>query len=125
MRRLTIPEFHAELMAQGVPDVTHVAVKCPMCGTVQSMADFVAAGATRDEAEHAISYECIGRYTGAGPFKRSWRKQARGCDWTLGGYFKLHKLEVIDENGKPHPRFEPATPAEAQAHAASRQTRAA
>ena len=125
MRRLTIAEFRAELMAQGVPDVTHAAVKCPICGTVQSMADFIAAGAARDEAEHAIAYECVGRYTGAGPFKTSWRKQAKGCDWTLGGFFKLHQLEVIDENGEAHPRFEIATPAEAQAHAASNQARAA
>ena len=125
MRRLTIPEFRAELKAQGVPDVTHAAVKCPICATVQSIADFVAAGATEAEAAKAIGWECIGRYTGAGPFKQSWRKQAKGCDWTLGGFLQFHDLEVIDELGKAHPRFEPATPAEAQAHAARQQTRAA
>ncbi len=70
MRRLTIPEFHAELKAQGVPNQNHAALKCPICGTVQSMADFVAAG-------------------------------------------------------EAHPRFEIATPAEAQAHATRNIARAA
>jgi hypothetical protein len=41
-----------------------------------------------------------------------------GCDWTLGGLFSFAKLVVVTEDGKPHPRFEIATPEEAQAHMA-------
>jgi hypothetical protein len=40
----------------------------------------------------------------------------RGCDWTLGGLIGFSRLIVITPNGGRHPRFEPATPEEAQAH---------
>ena len=40
----------------------------------------------------------------------------QGCDWTLGGMFQLHKLEVVTEDGEHYPRFEPCTPEEAQSH---------
>ena len=47
------------------------------------------------------------------------------CNWTLGGLFALHKLEVVTPDGEKHPRFELATPAEAQAHMAARVQQAA
>jgi hypothetical protein len=39
-----------------------------------------------------------------------------GCNWTLGGLFQMHALEVVTEDGERHPRFEVATPEEAKAH---------
>lgn len=117
MKRMTIPEFHAALKAQGVAR-EDLALVCPMCGTVQSPRDLIAAGAGADfeAVERFVGFSCVGRFTGAG----SPRKQPDGqpCNWTLGGLFQCHKLEVIDEDGKAYPRFEPATPEQAQAHAA-------
>lgn len=117
MRRLTIPEFHAELKAQGVEAREDCAFVCPMCKTVQSMRDFVAAGRTPEQAELLIGFSCVGRVR---PKPRSAfaADPGEGRDWTLGGLLKLHHSEVIDERGKVHPTFEPATPAQAQTHAA-------
>jgi hypothetical protein len=66
MLTMTIPEFHATIRAQGVPN-RHIAFKCVMCGKIQSMADFVAAGKTPASAERLIAFSCIGRVTGGEP----------------------------------------------------------
>jgi hypothetical protein len=115
---MTIPEFHAAIKAQGVSSHKHAAFVCPACGYVQSMADHIAAGATPEQAEQAIGWACVGHRTGAG----SPRKIADGkpCNWTLGGLFQIHTLEVIDEKGGRHPRFALATPSQAKAHEAGR-----
>jgi hypothetical protein len=123
MRSLTIAEFHAEIKAQGVKHTSDVAFKCVVCDTVQSMADFVAAGCSIKEAESFIGFSCIGRQTNAGPFRKGESKPGAGCDWSLGGLFKLHVLEVVDNEGRAHSRFELASPAEAQAHALARKVR--
>lgn len=117
MERMTLSEFHAAVKAQGVAR-EDVALVCPMCATVQSGRDLIAAGAAADfdSIEKDLGFSCVGRWTNApGP-----RKEPDGepCNWTLGGLFALHKLEVITEDGKAHPRFALATPEQAQAHAA-------
>jgi len=116
MKTLTLAEFHAEVRAQDVP-LHQVAVICPMCGTIQCASDLIAAGvgATFDEVEPHLGFSCIGRFTNAGPH-RPGTPPGNGCDWTLGGLFQLHRLEVIAEDGKAHPRFELATPEQARAH---------
>jgi len=116
MRTITVKEFHAELRAQGVPK-EHLALKCPLCGTIQSAADLIRVGAGKDfeEVEGYIGFSCIGRWTNAGSFKEE-NPPGKGCDWTLGGLLQLHQLEVITEEGEKHPRFEICTPEEAQAH---------
>lgn len=111
---MTIPEFHAALKAQGVSSSRHLAFVCPACGTVQSMADHVAAGATPEQAENAIGFSCVGRRTGAGSPRK--KPDGKPCNWTLGGLFQIHTLTVIDEEGTRHPRFALATPEQAQAH---------
>lgn len=117
MRILTIEQFHSELRNQGVNSREDLAFKCPMCGTVQSARDLIAAGAgkTMDEVERYLAFSCVGRFTDAGPHKKG-TPPGRGCDWTLGGFLGIHKLTVIDEEGKTHPRFEPASPEEAREH---------
>lgn len=118
MERMTVPEFHAALKAQGVAR-EHLAFKCPICGTLQCAHDLIAAGAgkTFDDVERFLGFSCVGRWTKAGQHKKD-APPGRGCDWTLGGFFKLHKLEVITDDGKACPRFVPAGAEEAQAHAA-------
>ena len=116
MRRLTIPEFHVELKAQGVPR-DDIAMKCPLCGTVQSARDLIAAGAgaTFEEVDRYLGFHCIGRFTDA-PGPRA-TPDGDPCNWTLGGLFRTHRLEVVDDRGFAHPIFEPATPEEARRHA--------
>jgi hypothetical protein len=83
------------------------------------MEDLINAGASPATVEKYIGFSCIGRFTNAGPHKTG-EPPGRGCDWTLGGLFGLQKLEVVDEEGKHHPHFEPATAEEAAAHWASK-----
>lgn len=120
MQTMTITDFHAALKAQGVSHPKHCAVKCVVCGTIQSGDDWmIATGKSFDEINPKIGFSCIGRATGAGPHK-SGAAPGNGCDWTLGGLFTIHKFEVIDGDGKAHPMFELATPEEAQAHEKSK-----
>jgi|AntAceMinimDraft_5_1070358.scaffolds.fasta_scaffold130719_2 hypothetical protein len=116
IEQVTIAEFHALLKAQGVSAQEHLAFKCPMCATVQSAADLIraGAGASFEDVEKYIAYSCVGRFTGAGSPRN--KPDGKPCNWTLGGFFTLHKFEVIDDAGEINPRFKPATPAEAQAH---------
>lgn len=106
-RQITIEQFHAEIKAQNAPSREDITFVCPMCGTHQSARDLIeaGAGATFDEVEKYLGFSCVGRFTEAG----SPRKEPDGkpCNWTLGGFFRLHKLEVLHE-GEAHPRFEVA-----------------
>jgi hypothetical protein len=119
--RITVEEAHRRMKAQGVSAREHVALKCPMCGTVQSMATLLKAGANADNVESFIGYSCEGRFSDAGPWpspadksqRAARRRRVRGCDWTLGGLFHLHKLEVETPNGVRF-SFEIATPEEAR-----------
>lgn len=119
MRTLTVEEFQTELKAQGVRSHEHFAFRCVMCGTIQSGRDLIEAGAgkTFDEIEKFLGFSCVGRWTKAGPHKKG-NPPGRGCDWTLGGLFNFHDLAVTTPDGEKHPRFELATPEEAQAHQA-------
>jgi hypothetical protein len=82
------------------------------------------AGKTFDDVEKFIAFSCVGRWTNAGPHKKG-KPPGRGCDWTLGGLLTFHDLAVVAPDGKQHPRFELATPAEAQAHQSANDLRSA
>lgn len=115
--QMSMEEFHAVLKAQGAPSRESLVFKCPICGTMQSIADFVRVGAVPEakKADGYIGFSCIGRFTNAGPFRKG-KKPGLGCDWTLGGLFQCHELEVVTEDGVEHPHFMPATPSEAAEH---------
>ena len=128
MERVSVAEFRERLVSQGVPDINHAALVCPVCGTVQSMASLVEAGASPEMAERYIGFSCEGRVSGAGAWPRKpskARAATRGCDWTLGGLFTIHRLEVETEDGVLHPRFTVAEPADAQALAQAIEARRA
>jgi hypothetical protein len=113
MKKLSIEQFQQEIKSQGMSNRLDVAFKCPMCKTIQSMRSFTAAGVDEYTAELMIGFSCVGRFTGApGP-----RKEPDGqpCNWTLGGLFKTHEMEVVDSNGKVHLYFDLATPEQAKA----------
>lgn len=117
MKTMTLAEFHAACMAQA-PSSDTIVVRCPICNTLQSARDLIAAGAGKDmdAVEKYLGFSCIGRFTGAGPAKN--KTAGKGCDWTLGGLFQLHRLEVVTPDGERHPRFELASREEADAHRA-------
>jgi len=107
-RVIKIGEWLELLKAQGVPEL-HLAFRCPVCGTVQSAYDLIKAGAGKDfdAVQKYLGFSCVGRFTDAGPYKKKALVQHKGCDWTLGGLFYIHTLEIEDEAGGIHPRFEP------------------
>lgn len=122
--RISVDEAHARFRAQGVSAREHVAFVCVVCGTVQSMASLVLAGA-KDlaQAERLVGFSCEGRLRGAGP----WRPDhsgptTRGCDWTLGGLLSIHTLEV---DGQPSFQIAPAAEALALERWVTEQQRAA
>lgn len=106
-RQITIEQFHAEIKAQNAPSREDITFVCPMCGTHQSARDLIeaGAGATFDEVEKYLGFSCVGRFTDAGSPRKE--PDGRPCNWTLGGFFRLHKLEVLHE-GEAHPHFEVA-----------------
>lgn len=113
--KITLAEFHSRLDAQGVA-LEDKAFVCPACKTVQSARDLIKAGAgqTFEDVNAFLGFSCFGRFTSAG----SARKEPDGkpCNWTLGGLFQIHELEVETEEGVA-PMFVIATPEQAQAHA--------
>lgn len=118
IEKIDLAEFHRRLKSQGVSGREHAAVVCPICGTVQSIASLITAGATLDDAETMAGYSCEGRISNAGPWPSEptpERRAKRGCDWTLGGLLRFHVLEVEFPDGKSHPAFAPATAEQAQA----------
>lgn len=115
MKQLSHEEFKSYIKSQCV-EREDFAFICPMCGTVQSANSLISAGAGTnfDEVSKYLAFSCVGRFTGKGSsFDENDKKH--GCNWTLGGLFQLHKLEVITEDGKAHPSFEPASAEQAQA----------
>ena len=123
MNTMTLKEFQAALKAQGMADMLDMCVVCPMCGTVQSLRDLIEAGAgkTIDEVDSYYGFSCVGRFTHRKPppSKKDWGTQV-GCNWTLGGLFRTHELEVVTPDGKHHPHFMPATPEQARTHKETR-----
>lgn len=116
MKKMTEDEFRAALDSQNVPRM-HAAFKCPACGTIQSGYDFIKAGAgeTFEEISGFIGFSCLGRFTNADPPRE--KPDGNPCNWTLGGFFRIHTLEVVID-GDRCPFFEPATAAEANVHMA-------
>lgn len=111
------------LKAQAVGGRERLVFKCPICGTLQTGVDLIAAGAgtSFDQVEKYLGFSCVGRWTQAGPHKKD-RPPGRGCNWTLGGLLCIRDLDVETPDGKKHPHFMPATPQEAAAHWASQIT---
>lgn len=104
--------MHQEFEAQEVPP-KHRAVKCPICKTIQSMHVFKKAGLDEDHIEKVFGFSCIGRFTNSGPHKQEYAP-GRGCDWTLGGLFQLHELEIVTPDNAIHRLFEIASKDEAK-----------
>ena len=70
--------------------------KCPSCGHVQSVKSWLEHNPSLnpEEIENLVFFNCEGRIN-----------EGHGCDWTLGGLFQIHKVEV-KFNEKMVPVFE-------------------
>ena len=70
--------------------------KCPSCSHIQSINSWLEHNPElkAEEIENLVFFNCEGRIN-----------EKYGCDWTLGGLFKIHKVEV-EFNGKQVPVFE-------------------
>lgn len=70
--------------------------RCVACGHVQSVDNIRAIRPSLDLGDWRgwIHFSCIGR-----------RIDGVGCDWSLGGLFKIHTVQVAFE-GEPMPTFE-------------------
>lgn len=63
--------------------------KCPSCGHEQSHNEAKERKPDIGDTSSWIYFSCEGRHT-AGV----------GCDWTLGGLFQIHTLEVLEDSGR-------------------------
>jgi len=95
VKTVSLEDFMAQATALYGDDPAKWKFKCPRCGEVQSAEDLVAAGVDKDDVQKYMGFSCIGRFT-----------DDKGCDWTLGGLFRLHELEIVDEEGNHHPYFD-------------------
>ncbi|MBF5006891.1 VVA0879 family protein [Diaphorobacter caeni] len=118
MKTMTLQEFQAACQAQA-SNREQIVFRCPMCGTMQSAQQLIAAGAGADfgAVERYLGFSCIGRFTGAESPRRD--PDGRPCNWTLGGLLQTHRMEVVTTDGKHHPHFELATNVEAEMHRAA------
>ncbi len=105
MKTLTSEAFIKAIRALGVPR-EQVKFVCPMCNVAQCGQDFIDAGAgtTFEDIEPLLGFSCIGRVTGASAPRAT--PDGKPCNWSLGGLFKVHRLEVVTPDGKRHPHFE-------------------
>ena len=94
-RRITVDEWNAEGVRRFGRPARKWLFICPACKCVQSGEDFLAAGLTLDQIPKYLGFSCVGRFN-----------RRVGCDWTLGGLLHIHTLEVIDDEGEAHMRFE-------------------
>ena len=124
IRSLSAEAFRQEVRDQGLGGLDQAVFKCPMCGTLQSAADLIDAGAGLDfeGVRQYLGYSCVGRFTGAGSPRK--KPDGQPCNWSLGGLFRMHKLEVVTPDGRTHPHFEPASLEEAQEHKRQREAKA-
>ncbi len=77
------------------PDRRKWKFQCVACGHVQSHESVKANKPDVGDTSNWIYFSCEGRVN-----------PGTGCDWTLGGLFRIHRCEVRSEDGKTVPVFE-------------------
>lgn len=106
-----------QLMNSQLVPREHVSYICPECGKIQSAQNLYDTGEfqTIDDALIKIGYSCIGLHKRKIDPKTGLR-MGLGCDFTFDDDKKLKKILVQDSNGNMHPRFQLATPEQAQSN---------
>lgn len=83
---ITGEEWRAKATELFGDDARNWKFKCPNCGHVQTIQDFIDNGV--EKPANKVYYSCIGRWI-----------KSTGCNWTLGGLLKIHETEVINSGG--------------------------
>ena len=106
-RTVSRAEWQAEAETRFGSDPLDWRFRCVRCGHVQTGRQLVERyGLTPGAAMARAYFSCEGRISGHyGP----------GCDWSLGGLFQIHTVEVVTEDGESVPSFEFAEPEPARA----------
>lgn len=94
MEQVKLADFRATATERFGEDTKDWVFVCPQCKTKQTANEWNDEGIDREVIGRQIGFSCIGRHV-----------KDKGCDWTLGGLFKLHELEIIDDEGGEHPHF--------------------
>lgn len=89
MIKMTHTEWCNEAARRFGPKGENWRFVCPVCGHVASVKDWAAAGAPQG----AVAFSCVGRWTGAGPYKKG---EAGPCNYAGGGLFRLNPVTVTD-----------------------------
>jgi hypothetical protein len=63
--------------------------RCPNCGHVQSLQDFINLGMTKEEATNRVYFSCIGRFNKDQSHNGTLGDGKSPCDYTCGGLIKL------------------------------------
>jgi hypothetical protein len=78
--------------------------RCPSCGFVQSLEDFIKAGTKEEDALGMIGFSCVGRVMQEkGEFLKD-KKQP--CNYAGGGLIGLNPVTIITPDGTEHNYFE-------------------
>lgn len=96
MNQMTLTEWRAEARRRYGDAASRWEFQCVACGHKQSGRSIMerTPTLTAEEVVSRVYFSCEGRWV-----------KGVGCDWTLGGLFKIHQREVIDEEGKSVPVF--------------------
>lgn len=96
MERLSYEEWVDKAMELFGKDRKDWKFVCPICGHIQSIKSVLEHNPSLnpEDIQKWIHYSCEGR-----------ANEGQGCYWTLGGIFKIHKVE-ISYLGKDIPSFE-------------------
>ena len=94
-----IKQTHAEWLEQGTAlfgDKARFWVfVCPNCKTEQTGDDFSKyTTLEKEQITTKLGFSCIGRFT-----------KEKGCDWTLGGFLRIHEKEITFPDGEVSPVF--------------------
>jgi hypothetical protein len=101
MRTISLAQWKKEGNELFGPDIKNWKFKCPNCGHVQTLQNFIDAGIK--EPENKFYFSCIGRWTDG---KGEIGNKKSPCNYTLGGLFVFCKTKIIAEDGKEVPIFE-------------------
>ena len=96
MKTITLDEWWKEGIRLFGEDRINWKFVCPKCKTIQSAKDFLEIiDFPKEKIGTALGYSCIGRFI-----------DEKGCDWSLGGLFQIHTVEIALADGEKRPIFD-------------------
>lgn len=97
MEKQSLTEWLEEGKKRFGEDFKNWKFKCPACGHVSSIKDFIDAGADANDAYQM----CIGRVNGKGADGMKGKDEGNGCNWAAFGLFgTFGKGRIVVNEGK-------------------------